>query len=157
MFGRKSKKPSLPKGPKLSDAIESAQKDALVSETLSGIRKVVTDHRNQKQFADYSYSRLYGEPIHPTAQARLDRYNESKQKTQRYSLRSGVSRVAAHDAEMAGMRRAYEKLTPPDDKAQQVLWEAQSGKSFEKSADTVREGFAKLDKQSPNSYEKWAD
>ena len=157
MFGRKNKAAKLPKGPKLSDAVAGAQKDALAQQTLSGIRAVVTDNLNQKQFKDYSYLKMNGLPLPEEAQARIDRYNESRDKTNRFGMLSGLSRVSQHDAEMDGMRRAYEKLTPPDTKAEQVLLEARSGKSFEQSAAQVRKSFAEMDKKFPNSYEKWAD
>ena len=157
MFGRKKKEPKLPAGPKLSDAVASAQKDALVSETLSGIRKVVTDHLNQKQFKDYSYNRLYGLPIDPIAKARLDRYEESSTKTKEYSSRAGVPMAVSFDAEMDGMRRAYTKLTPPDQKADEILLDLQHGKSFEESAAQVRKGLAELDRKRAERKKKYPD
>lgn len=154
MFGRKK---AAKNAPSLPAAVASAQEDAIGQLGISGVRKVVTDHLNKKQFGDIAVKQMQGQPLPEAAQARIDRYTAARDATNRYAMLTGLSRVAQHDAEMGGMRKAAEKLTPPDVKAGEVLFEAQSGKSFDKSSDVVRKGFEELDKKYPNSYEKWAD
>jgi hypothetical protein len=154
MFGRKK---SSNNAPSLPAAVASAQEDARGQLAISGVRKVVTDHLNKKQFGDIATRQLQGMPLPEPAQARIDRYTAARDATNRYAMLTGLSRVDQHDAEIGGMRKAAEKLTPPDVKAGEVLFEAQTGKSFDKSADAVRKGFEELDKKYPNSYEKWAD
>lgn len=159
MFGRKNKDmpKGMAKGPELPDAVAGAQKDALDQLAISGIRKVVTDRLNQDQFGSIVGAQMEGRSVPETAQARIARYEEHRNKTNRYALLTGLPRVAQHDAEISGMRAAMEKLTPPDEKAQHVLYESQMGTSFDTVNDAVRKNLEELDKKYPNSYEKWAD